>query len=214
MNELTEYKHRIRKQAQQLFLQYGVRSVSMDDIASSMGSSKKTIYQHFSDKDTLVEAVVDSILQENYAECETNKKMASNAIDEAFIAINHTTELFNRMNPLVVYDLKKYHPKAYKKFLDYKNEFLFQILKSNISWGIKDGLFRNDLNVEVISRFRVEGILLTFMPDFQSKTNVGIAELHKELFYFFLYGLSTPKGYALITKYREQKLNVLSNDKN
>lgn len=214
MNEETDYKVRIRQYATRLFMQYGIRSVSMDDIAEALGSSKKTLYNYYSDKNSLVEDVVDAILKYNSEKCIIEKRNASNAIEEAFLAIDHTEELFKRMNPLLLFDLKKYHLRAYKRFIDYKNEYLYKILKENINWGIKDGLFREDLNVEVVSRFRMESTLIIFMPDFYSKVDGGMAAANRELFQLFLYGMATPKGYELIAKYQQDKTKKPINDKN
>src|SRR5688500_346691 len=82
---LMDTKERIREQAHELFMQYGIRSVSMDDIANQLGMSKKTLYQYFADKDQLVEAVVDvhiSVLQTDCTGCRTD---ARDAIHEVFI---------------------------------------------------------------------------------------------------------------------------------
>ncbi len=214
MNEATENTNRIAEKALKLFMQFGSRSVSMDDIAEALGISKKTIYQYYADKDALVSDVVNNILQHNCDECEADKNKALNAIHEGFLAINQTTEFFGRINPVFVYDLKKYHPKAYKTFIDFKSDYLFNIIKTNIEWGVREGLYRQDLNIDILSVFRVESILIPFLPDFYSKIKSSIADAHQEVFCHFLYGIATQKGVALIDKYKKEFLKNKSDEKN
>lgn len=194
-------------------MMYGIRNVSMDEIAASLGMSKKTVYNYFTDKDGLVQHVIQAVLNKNHGECESGKIHAKNAVHEAFLAIDQTTELFSRMNPLLIFELKKYHPSAYKTFLDYKTKFLHTILKSSIEWGIADGLFRDELNVELMVQYRLETVLLPFMPEIYMSADAGVGKTHEELFYLFLYGISTPKGYQLINKYRKERLKKSGNEK-
>lgn len=205
MNEVSDVKKRILEQSLQLFIQYGIRSVSMDDLASEVGVSKKTIYHYYKDKNQLVEEAVIAILNKNFCDCEETREIAKNAIEESFMLIQQSDEFFSMLNPLILYDLKKYHTKGYEKFLEYKDNQLYNMLKANIEWGIKDGLFREDINVELITIFRLETIITAFLPDFQSKVHLSIKEIHKELFYLFMSGIATKKGYTLIDKLKQKR---------
>ncbi|ODT35642.1 MAG: hypothetical protein BGN92_11095 [Sphingobacteriales bacterium 41-5] len=213
MEDLQDNKTRIALKALELFMMYGIRRVSMDEIAVGLGMSKKTIYNYFKDKDELVNQVVHSVLGKNHNANKAGKKLAKNAVHEVFMVIGQTTELFSRMNPLLMYDLKKYHPAAYKAFLDYKTKVLYVILKNNIEWGITDGLFRDDMNLEIIVRYRLETVMVPFAPEIYRFANVSIDKTYEELFYLFLYGISTPKGYQLINKYRREILKNSGNEK-
>lgn len=207
MNDASDVKKRILEHSLQLFIQYGIRSVSMDDLASDVGISKKTIYQYYKDKNQLVEDAVAAILNKNFCECEETKVIAKNAIEESFMLIKQRDDFFNILNPLILYDLKKYHPKGYGIFMEYKDNQLYNILKKNIEWGIADGLFREDVNVKLTTIFRLETIEMAFLPEFQSKVNLNIKEIHRELFYLFLNGIATKKGHTLILKLKN-KLNA------
>lgn len=213
MENLHDNKIRIALKALELFIVYGIRSVSMDEIATGLGMSKKTLYNYYKDKDNLVLDVVQSVLDKNCDDRRADHAKAKNALHEAFMAIDQTTELFSRMNPVVMFDLKKYHPKAYKAFLDYKNKFLYGTLKDNIEKGIKEGLYRGDLDVELIVRYRLQTVLVAFTPEIYMHADTGLGKTHEELFYLFLYGLSTPKGYQLINKYRKERLKNSGNEK-
>ncbi|SDD13409.1 TetR/AcrR family transcriptional regulator [Niabella drilacis] len=205
MEDENENKSHIRNQALQLFMQYGARSVSMDDIASAVGSSKKTIYQYYTDKDQLVGDAIEQVLIDNGTHCRTFHQISDNAIQEGFLAIGQTSELFRNMNPVLIHDLKKYHPRAYKRFVDYKNEFLYEIIVENIKRGIAEGLYRDDFNIDIIAQFRVGSIDVMFMPEFYGRLQEGLFQVQLELFYFFLHGMATAKGQKLIEKYKKHK---------
>ena len=212
MENVQDNKTRITLKALELFMSYGIRSVSMDEIASALGISKKTIYQYYSDKDALVLEVVEVVLNKNCEECKADREIAKNAVEEGFLAISQTAELFKRMNPLLIFDLKKYYPKAYKTYVDFKTNFLYEILKASLKRGIKEGLFRPDINVEIAARFRVESILIPFTPEFFNNIKTGIEEAKLELFYIFMFGVASPKGYKLIEKYIKTKTKSIKND--
>lgn len=198
-------KERIKQTAHDLVMQYGIRSVSMDDIANTLGMSKKTIYQYFDDKDELVVAVVNDILRKSETDCECDRRESENAIHEVFLAMEMMVEMFKRMNPTIVHDMHKYHPRAFRLFQQHKNEFLYNVMKENLLRGIREELYRSDINVEIMSRFRVESVMIPFNPEFQKNLKSNMAEIEMELIIHFLYGLVTLKGYKLIVKYQQAR---------
>jgi AcrR family transcriptional regulator len=108
-----EAKERILQKAHELFNRYGIRSVSMDEIAAQLGISKKTVYQYYADKDELVSAVFNGIMSHNKEQCLKDRQIASNAIHEVFLAFDMVKEMFAEMNPAVLFDMEKYHPSAF-----------------------------------------------------------------------------------------------------
>lgn len=196
---------RIFQQAHLLFMQYGLKSVSMDDIANKMGISKKTIYQFYADKEALVAQVVKQITSENQLQCDNDISNSENAIHEIILAMEQMSKLFETMNPSILFDLHKYYPQAFKHFLAHKNDYVFGKIKQNINRGIKEGLYRADLNVEIVSRYRVESIVIAFNPEFQSSVKSSLVSIAQELSTFFLYGVVNEKGYKLINKYSKNR---------
>src|SRR5687767_7722407 len=207
-----EIKDRIQHKAHELFMRYGIRSVSMDDIALQLGMSKKTLYQHFTDKDELVEAVLNLEISQGQAECTRCFEDAKDAVEEIFHTMEHILEQFRDMNPMVLYDLQKFHFASFQKFLKYKNEFLYDVIRKNLERGIKEELFRPEINVEIISRFRLETMMLAFNMDIFPPRKYSLADVTREIIQHYLYGLSTLKGHKLIIKYNEQRLKKLSYD--
>lgn len=205
-----ETKERIAFKAEELFMQYGIRSVSMDDIANNLGMSKKTLYQYFADKDELVEAVVNGHINIVQGDCIDCRKGAKDAIHEIFLTMEHIMEEFNNMNPMLLYDLEKFHFKAYQRFREYKDKFLLQIIRANIEWGIRDELYRSDINVDVMSKFRIESIMIPFNVAVFPPGKYNLATTSEIIIENFAYGLATLKGHKLIQKYNEQKHKKIS----
>lgn len=190
-------------------MQYGIRSVSMSDIATQLGISKKTIYQFYADKDQLVDAVVEAEFKQNELRCQQDRALSSNAVHEIFLAIDMMVKMFSRMNPSFIFDMQKYHPQAFQKFNQYKNNYLFNIIRDNIVRGVAEALYRPDVNVDIISRFRVESMMMSFNQDFHSSLKHNMAEIEEELIIHYLFGLVSQKGYKLIIKYQQDRINQL-----
>ena len=200
-----EVKERILEKAHELFIRYGIRSVSMDDIAAQTGISKKTIYQYYTDKDELVSAVFYAIMDDNQKQCLLDKSKADNALHEVFMAFDMVQDMFTDMNPSVLFDMEKYHPAVFKKFQEYKNSFLYGMIKSNLERGIEEELYRAEIDVDVMARHRIHSIMLGFNPDVFPGARVNLVHVEQQLLEHFLYGLATVKGQKLIQKYKQQR---------
>lgn len=198
-------KQRIQKAAHDLVMQYSIRSVSMDDIAAHLGMSKKTIYQYFKDKDELVEAVVDNVIDTNQCICNDDREKADNAVHEIFLVMEMMVEMFKTMNPSILFDMQKYHPAAFRKFQRHRNEYLYNVCKQNLERGIREELFRPEINTDIMARYRVETMLTAFNPEFQRMVKESLIVIEEEIIIHYLFGLVTLKGYKLILAYMEQR---------
>lgn len=203
-------RERILFKADELVMQYGIRSVSMDDIANSLGMSKKTLYQFFADKDALVDAVVDGHISKMQTDCLACRHMAKDAIHEVVITMEQIMDEFANMNPMVLYDLEKFHYKTYQRFREHKDKFLTKIVKDNIEWGIKEELFRPDIDVEFMAKFRIESMMIPFNVAVFPPGKYNLAEMSGLVIEHFIYGLATIKGHKLIQKYIDQRQKKVS----
>jgi AcrR family transcriptional regulator len=202
-----EIQARIKQKADEMFRRYGIRSVTMDDIAAQLGMSKKTIYQYYADKDQLVDAVAVDEIQFSRESCLRDAAASANAIEEIFRVMEFVEVMFRNMNPSMLHDLEKYHPGGYKKFLEHKNTFLYEMIRRNLERGKKEELYRPEINVEIMARFRLESMMLAFNPDLFPQSRFNLVVLQQEIVEHYLYGLATLKGYKLILKYKQQRLN-------
>lgn len=200
-----ELKERIKEKADELYRRYGVKSVTMDEIASQLGVSKKTIYQSYKDKNELVDAVIEDMLEYNKVCCSTSREKATNAIQEIYLGMETLQEMLDNMNPSILFDIERGHPQAFIKFKEFKYNFLFQLIKSNIERGKKEGLYREDVNTDFISKVRIEMIMLAFNEEIFPKHEYSLVYIQQQLLEYFLYALVTPKGYKLITKYKKER---------
>ena len=199
-----EVREKILQKATDLFMHYGIRSVTMDEIAVQLGVSKKTIYQFYADKTELVDAVLMSMLDDNREDCCQYKESAGNAIEEVLLATEMVKEMFENMNPSLLYDLEKHHEESYKKFSQFKNEFLREIIGNNLKWGIEEGLYRPGINIEIVTLIRLETMMLPFSYGI-TRSGYSIIQVHEQLSEMFLFGIASPKGYKLIEQYKQER---------
>jgi len=204
--EKRKLKDRIKQKAHDLFMQYGVRSVTMDEIALQMGASKKTIYQYYADKDELVEAVMVDIINYNQDCCLKDRQSARDAIHEVFLAIDMMQEMFQNMNPTILFELEKYYPASFEKFKQHKYSFLYKVLKENIERGIAEELYRIEIDVDIMIKLRLETMMLPFNQVLFPKGKYSLLKVETEFTTNFLFGLATLKGHKLITKYQQDRI--------
>lgn len=203
-----EIKDRIIEGAYDLFICYGFRSVSMDNIATKLGMSKKTLYQHFTDKDELVEAVMEHDITHDEKDCMLSTTNSANAIEEVLNIIDTVANQLSDMNPMVLYEMQKFHPKAFKIFQKHKDEFILKMITQNLHRGVSEGLYREDINIEVIAKFRLESMMLIFNIElFPLAKMYRLIDLMRMVGEHFLFGIASPKGYKLIQKYQQERKN-------
>jgi len=176
----------------------------MDEIAGQLGISKKTIYKFYSDKDSLVKDIFKGITDQNKKRCMLFKTVAENAIHEQYLSSEAAQEIFTNMNSAVLFDLNRFHPAVFAEFEKFKKQFLFNIIRENIIRGIKEGLFRKGLDVDIITWLQLEMITGVFHNEEVMNGKISAAHFEKEVKDFFLHGLCTEKGLGLISKYKQQ----------
>lgn len=198
-------QQRIVAKAHELFMRYGIRSISMDEIATHLGISKKTIYQFFTDKDALVSAVVDIEIETNVHHCANFQAQAQNPVHEIFLAVDHMEDMLQMMNPIIVFDMQKYHPASYRKFEDHLNGFLRNVIRDNLVQGVEQELFRAEIDIDILTRFRLASIYMMFNPDYFPLGKTELAKALRETTMNFLYGVCNAKGQKLITKYNQER---------
>lgn len=207
MEHTVDTRDRIREQAKNLFMKYGIRSVSMDDIAVGLGISKKTIYQWYKDKDALVDEIINDDINDIKKDCQVCEENAANAVEEVFFTMDRLISHMQSMNPNILYDLHKFHFASFKRFMDHKNIYLLEVVSKNLRRGIAEGLYREGLNVAVLSRYRLESMLIAFNQDVYPNTEFNLVEVSTSMLENFLFGLVSPRGYDLALQYQQDRIN-------
>jgi len=201
-----ETQIRILTKSHELFMLYGIRSVSMDEIANHLGMSKKTIYLYFKDKDSLVEGVINIEIEMHQDEFSKYASISENAIHEIFLTLDTVQEMLKHMNPSVMFDLQKYHTTAFEKFRTHKNTFFYDIIKANIERGKQEGLFRADIDVDVLTRYRLANMFLMFDFEHFPSNKFTPIQIISETTDNFLHGMATQQGLLIIEQYKQERI--------
>ena len=199
---MDDLKNRIISGAETLFLTYGVKSITMDEIAKNLGVSKKTIYQHVADKDDLVTQAVNLSLENQESQVDLIHATAKDPIAEVLQLSEYIRSLFSNMNPFLLMEIQRYYPKAFESYLQFKEGCIINSLAENLKWGISLGYYRTQINIDIMSRLRMEQVEWGFNPRV-FKEGKYFSDVQIELLEHFLYGICTLKGHKLINKYKE-----------
>ncbi len=197
-----ETKERILAKAKELFMRYGIRSVTMDEVASQCGISKKTIYQFFDDKDSLVETMMSLEINSIEGKCNRGQIQSENAVQEVLLGDEMAVEMYEKMNPAVMYDLQKYYPKAYKLLDTHKRGFMYREVMQNLKRGIQEGFYRPTINADVVTKARLAAMMMPFDHELFPTSKYSVTEVMHELTDHFLHGIVNTKGQKLIEKYK------------
>ena len=201
---------RIIQGGEDLFLQAGIKSVTMDDIARHLGMSKKTIYHFFNDKNDLVMALVKKKLEED--ECQINAiiESSSNVIEEMINMMKASEDILARINPIVIHDLQKYHPDAWSEFEKFKADVLVNKLEQLLAKGISEGFIRRDIDVRIIAKMRVYQVEMGFNPAIFPMSQFNPWKVQCQMLEHFNYGICTIKGHELLDQYKNTETEEIN----
>lgn len=194
-------KERIQEKAEELFIGRGVKCTTMDDIATHLGISKKTIYQFFADKNELVTVIFEKQIQVNQDNCIRSAETAENAVHEVLMSSETFCSNMQSMNRHVLFDIEKYHPEFFRRFVEFRNGFLYELVYRNLERGIREGLYRSDLNLGIVARLRLHNVLLPLNGEIYPAQQFSFSEVEHELITYYLNGIVTPQGARMIEQY-------------
>jgi len=199
-----EVKDKILETSINLFYKYGIKAITMDDIAKEMGISKKTIYRFFKEKDDIVNQLSETELKKSQLMMDEMRKQANDPIHEMILISAHIQKVFADINPVFFYDLSRQFSKAQGDFKKFRTECVFSNINRNIVEGVQQGLYRSDLDIDFASQYRLLQMDM-FMggSDFEFK-NISMAKAHQLIMDIFMHGISTVKGHKLINKYKNK----------
>lgn len=194
-------QQRIIQGANELFSQYGIKSVTMDDIARHLSISKKTIYTVFEDKNDLVRQLMRQTFEGHMKMIDEGCANADNAVEEILEVMSCVKKIMGAMNPSLFYDMQKYHTDAWLLFKEFRNGYIQEKVKNNLKKGIEEGNYRNDINIDILAKLRIEQVDMAFNPFIFPSDKFNIPQVILELTRHYLYGIATLKGHRLINKY-------------
>jgi len=206
--EIEEKKLKALESAGKLLLKYGVKSMTMDDIARELGISKKTLYLYVEDKNDLIKQIVDlDMKMDHQLICSIIDKNL-NAIDESFEIFKTIVQNVGDVPPNILYDLKKYHPDAYALHREFMWTFSRKCVEDNLIKGIKEGFYRQDMNTSIVSTNYILMVINIFENSDYFGKDVHPIEIYKEIFKYHISALASNKGRKyLAEKYSSMNFN-------
>lgn len=203
-----EVKERIVQGAEELFFTYGVKSITMDAIASHVGISKKTLYEYVKDKNTLVELVSELHFEKEKCNLEAIERESTNAIEEIHAVNLYMKSNFSRITPTLFYDIKRYHPNVWNIFHTKKHECIGGTLIRNLERGVQQGYYREEIDLQVMARLRMKQVEWGFDMQEFPMTEFNFMDVQMQLFDHFLHGIVTEKGLKLFEQYKKQNETI------
>lgn len=197
---MDQKKALILEKATEVFLKFGIKSVTMDDMARELAMSKKTLYNHFQDKNDLVVQIIKLKTNNDRLECKTIIHEAENAIDELYHISAYVAEMMSHIHPSVFYDLRKFHPEASTILHNHKWKFVMEMILANIKRGKKEGLYRKELNEKVVAAIYVASTDLISESDIFSASQVQSDVIFNEIVQFQLHGMVNAQGLTYYEK--------------
>lgn len=191
---MNEQHEKFLKRSEELFMRYGIKSLTMDDVARELGISKKTLYQFVSNKEELVRKVIEKNILEDVQNCNVWTNEAESAVDEILLVLKNVMVDIQRMRHNVVYDMQKYHRDAWDLLVDHQRGFMLKLVHANLERGIREGLYRNDFDVDIIAKLHIAQSFQFFDETIFPPLEYARELVFREYILHYLHGLLSDKG--------------------
>jgi TetR/AcrR family transcriptional regulator, cholesterol catabolism regulator len=198
-----EVRDRIIREAAELFLLNGVKKVKMDNIAKKIKVSKRTIYENFENKDSLIRATIDLAQKE---QIELNNMIVSeseNIIEAVLALLKNGSEMLVRINPDYFSDLKRLYSGIWKEKIEQSKVHSFKLILELLKKGKEQGIYRDDINEEIIALILIEQLSMLSEQKFPGYRKFSLVEFYENIIINMTRGVATEKGLRLLEKYRQ-----------
>ncbi len=197
-----ELKDKVLTESLKLFSRVGIKNATMDEIARQLGVSKKTLYEQFDNKSELVYQLM---CREMEVHLSLLNESAQNIVEQTFKITSEFRNYMSKFNPMMFYDLQKYYPKAWFVFEDFRDRYCCPILQQCLKEGVRQGLFRHEINVDILVQLRIAELFISFDLSVFPPSKFNVSQVMIEVSEHFLYGLCTVKGYELMNTYKKMQ---------
>jgi len=194
----------IKEKAKELAFKYGLKSVSLDEIAKLSRISKKTIYKFFDDKNAIIQTMVDELIQSHNQLFKATQSTANDAIDEVLKQDSCMSLICKNVRPSLLHELEKFFPISWKQLKQY-NQNIYESNIGNLQRGKEEGLYRADIDIRFISDLRMHQLINVLKPEILTSNNLSVTRLATELTVLYLHAVTTEKGKKLLDKYLNEK---------
>lgn len=194
----------------ELFLRYGIKSLTMDDISRSLSISKKTLYKFVSDKADLVSKAMEFTCEMDRSCTTSILQNFDNAIEELVEITKFVSKMFRQMHPSVHYDLQKYYPEAWQKMENLKTNYHYKVIRKNLELGIEQELYRKNINTHIIARLYIEKMDIVFNSEAFPTTEYRFDEIFVEHMRYHIHGIASDKGRTYLKQLMQKdNLNLI-----
>ncbi|MFH0840983.1 MAG: TetR/AcrR family transcriptional regulator [Bacteroidota bacterium] len=206
-------RQRIIEEASVMFRTYGIRAVTMDMLAGEMGISKRTIYEIFNDKDELLSGVLEAMKEKQHKLIADILKGSENVIEAIFRILDVMTEHFSNMSPAFKLDMRKYHNDIILRLRETGEIPYYSDNTDILLRGIKEGLFRRDIDISLANKCLLEVIRISDEKDLFPAENFSNTDVIRDFFINYIRGISTRKGLDLINFYEKKRTSISKGQK-
>jgi len=189
---------KIIEKTHSLYFKYGIKSVSMDDVARELAMSKKTLYLHVKDKRDLVEKVLEYENQHRTKDFTSEFMKGENAIDQLIQVNTFVKKMITEKNLSFEFDLDKYYPDLFEKITEYKRKFMFERMLQNMKRGKEEGIYREDLNSEIIAGLYITRFSSSHFFKFFFENSEDHSQIHREIIIYHIRGIANAKGIEIL----------------
>jgi|TARA_Y100000385_G_scaffold125464_1_gene130406 AcrR family transcriptional regulator len=193
-------KKNIILKATELFMKLGFKSVTMDDIAKEMGISKKTIYTHFNNKETIIGVVTDHVFETVCHDIDAICDLNQNPIQELYAIKKRVMQYMQKEKASPTYQLQKYYPTIYNNIKQRQFSYMQQCVVKNLHRGLEQDLYRKNIEVQFVARIYFNGITGIKEESLFPHTMFEGETLYEMYLEYHLRGIVTPKGRNILNK--------------
>jgi len=206
---IEEKLKQIIDDSHQIFMRFGIKSMTMDDIARQLKISKKTLYKYVKDKNDLVKLVIENYCDLDRSNCKKIILKSENAIDEIIEISKHVSNMISEIHPSIHYDLAKYHNDAFQIINQHKNEYVYTCILDNLERGKKEQIYRENINSSIVARIYTEKIDLVFNGDIFPPKKFKFRDVHIEMMRYHIRGIASSKGLKYLQdRIKQEQINL------
>lgn len=193
-----EVKQQILTKSEELFMRYGIKSITMDDIARELGISKKTLYQYVENKSDLISQIFQQKIASEKQCMADIRQAATDAVDEILRIARYVIQELRQMSPTTMYDLRKYYRSTWRQMEALHQRHIYQLIRENLERGQAEGLYRSNIDVDIIAKLYVAKTSIVVDEDLFPTQQYNIEKLFAEYMMYHIHGIASAKGLAVL----------------
>lgn len=192
--ELIMEEKELFEKVTQLFMRYGIKSMTMDEVSRQLGISKKTLYLFVDNKKDLVKKMMEFHIDCEQCNIEASFSKCDNAIEEIMEMTKEVSEQMKEMHPSILFDMRKYHPEAFQILVNHKDKFVRTCIHKNLEKGIEEGYYRPNMNPEIVTELYLSMMSSIMNPENTPAKDINVRDVHGEMMRYHIRGIASSKG--------------------